>query len=219
MKKLLVVLVLLIVVVVTGVAVIRKMPRESVIKGRSFDVDAAGGLIGHTLAVGTGLNIFLKKSHLLTSVDILRKLDFSPPLSEPCTEEPLLKVFKCRAQVPGGDMRYLPRYPVIQDFGASLEKNSKYYFTLANRVQEIGTDLPELIMVVASPPKSVCAMMNKMIGVTSEPLVLKLDTAINLTPTNEVVTEDEVKTLPPHEAACYEGQDGRYYYITTLVVR
>lgn len=183
---------------------------------RAYEEDAASNIIAYTSGIGQTLNQYLKDSKLGTSEAVLTKLDFSPPRAAPCGKESEYKVFKCGKTLWDGTPR--PYYPDPFSF-SGLVKNSKYYFTLGNKIEGQGTEATDLVMVVAGPSDNICRVMNKLVKANTNGDIPKLSTPINLAANGETLIKEGVRTLPAHDRACYEGIDGKYYYVTTLIVR
>lgn len=181
---------------------------------------AASGLMDFAAGIETSLNAYIKRRGLSSEGGYLSRLDFSEPSSSPCKGDTKFRVFQCdvhnysREDINVLQLRYNP--PPPSQFS---KDGGRYYFSLGNRVEGQGTDLPELLMIATHPLRSVCGAINKGLGLDTKGGIPKLAIDISLTPNTEPVAEGDIATLPPYKGACYEGASGTLYYISVLVAQ
>lgn len=171
----------------------------------------------YAAGIRTTIMHFILKNKISPSEGIASKLDFSEPGSPTYNDKSELTVFVSRDHfknhVPEEKMSMLFTAP---DRLEALKKDSKFYFTLGNRVEGAGSDLPDLLMVIVGPKDhNTCGDINE--GMLKDRKVPKLPVAISLTPNNQPVSEEQIIALPPIWGACYEGNDGKLYYMLVLL--
>lgn len=118
--------------------------------------------------------------------------------------------------------------PEIQRLQSMISESSdggELVFTISNRVKGLGTDAPELMVIIPEFEEKFCqSVIKDVMGIQSPKVkvaIPKINEPPNLLPHSEMAGVDGIVTLPrilkeyDWDSGCFEAQ-GKYYYFYTL---
>ena len=155
------------------------------------------------------------------SLEEIRKYDFNFPDSVNYKNSKQFSIFYGSSS---SDF-YKKQNQTFQSMIKESSNNGEIIYTIANRVNGLGTEAPELVAIIPNFKEQFCQkIMNDAEGIRSlkdKARIPRIDNSPNLLPHSEMVNEKDIITLPhilkqrDWDSGCFEAQ-GKYYYFYTL---